>query len=309
MHAIATLPDFPVRLDQYAQMDPLEFAAKGFLASYRGRTFEAYSLDLRSFFGWCHSQDLHPLHVLRPHLEAFILWMETDKGYMSATINRRFNTVALFYKYATDEDVILKDPAAKVKRPKIDEEGQKRTYLTPLEHGVFLAAARKMGVMPNCLATLLAVRGLRISEATSLDVTDITNIGGYDHVTFIGKGGDQATVPLPVPAMRAVRAAIGERTEGPLLLNLWGNRMDRAAATRLIRKIAETAKVNTDISPHSLRRSFATTGIAMGVPLRDMQLSLRHKSPNTTAIYDRRSTNPDRDAAHRVAGYLAGMAG
>lgn len=174
---------------------------------------------------------------------------------------------------------------------------------------MFLAAAKKPGVMANALARLLAERGLRISEATQLDVTDVIQLGGYDHVQFIGKGGQSATVPLPVPTARAVRLAIGDRTEGPLLLNARGRRMDRAAATRIIRKIAAAAAVNQEISPHSLRRSFATTGIAMGVPLRDMQLSLRHKSPNTTAIYDRRGANPDRDAAHRVAGYLAGMAG
>lgn len=308
-HAIA-LPDHAgtMGVGEFAGLDPLEFALKGFLAAYRGRTLESYTLDLKSYLGWCTSHHLPPLQALRPHLELYIRWME-QVPYATATISRRFNTVALWYGYCTDEDVIVKNPAAKIKRPRIDRDGQRRTYLTPLEHGLFLAAATQHGPMANALATLLAMRGLRIAEACSLDVTDVLVIGSYDHVRFVGKGGDTATVPLPIPCARAVRTAIGGRDIGPLLLNTRGARMDRASATRLIRKIAAAAKVNTEISPHSLRRSFVTTQLAMGVPLRDVQLSVRHRSPETTVLYDRRSANPDSDTAHRVAGYLAGLGG
>lgn len=291
-----------------AEMDPLKLATMGFLARYRGKTLQAYTLDLKSFFGWCESVGLRPLQATRPHLELFVRWME-QHGYASATTSRRFNTVALFYKYAARDEIIDKDPALYVDRPQVDRDGQRRTYLTPLEHGVFLAAARTAGVMENALVTLLAMRGLRIAEACSLNVEDITVDSGYDVINFVGKGGGQATLSLPMPVMRAVRAAIGTRTAGPLLLNQRGRRMDRRCADRIIKQIAAAAKVNTDISPHSLRRSFVTTSIAMGTPLRDVQLSVRHKSPNTTALYDRRSSNPDRDSAHRVAGYLAGMTG
>lgn len=103
-------------------VDPFEFAAAGFLAAYRGRTLEAYTGDLKCFFGWCASHDLPPLQALRAHLELFVRWME-DRGYASATINRRFNTVALFYAYATDEEIIDRDPARRVKRPRIDYDG------------------------------------------------------------------------------------------------------------------------------------------------------------------------------------------
>lgn len=229
--------------------------------------------------------------------------------YASATISRRFNTVALWYGYCPDEDVLTKNPAAKVKRPRINRDGQRRTHLTPLEHGLFLAAAAKMGPQANALATLLAMRGLRIAEACSLDVTDVLIIGSYDHVRFVGKGGDTTTVPLPIPCARAVRTAIGDRDLGPLLLNTRGVRLDRTCATRLIPKIAAAAQVNTEISPHSLRRSFVTTQLAMGVPLRDVQLSVRHKSPNTTVIYDRRGTNPDSDTAHAWPVTCPGLAG
>lgn len=289
-----------------ANMDPLQLATMGFLARYKGRTLEAYTLDLRSYFGWCATHGLAPLQATRPHLELFIRWME-QVPYSSATINRRFNTVALFYKYALRDDIIAKDPAAYIDRPKIDTDGQRRTFLAPLQHGIFMAAAKEHGEMAHALACLLGMRGLRISAACGLNIEDVHQQQGYDVITYIAKGGKLTTQALPVAAMRAVRAAIGERLDGPLLLNQRGRRMDRAAATRLIQKICRAANVDDDITPHSLRRSFITTGLASGIPARDMQLAAGHAQINTTMLYDRRTHSHDRDAVHRVSGYLAGM--
>lgn len=299
------LPTSPV--SRLADLDPLHLATAGFLARYKGRTLEAYTLDLKMFFAWCEQHQLPPLQATRPHLELFIRSME-QSGYASATINRRFNTVALFYKYALRDDIIAKDPAAWIDRPKIDVDGQRRTFLAPLQHGIFMAAAKEHGEMAHALACLLGMRGLRISAACGLNIEDVTQQQGYDVITYIAKGGKLTTQALPVAAMRAVRAAIGDRTQGPLLLNQRRRRMDRAAATRLIQKIARAAaQVDHDITPHSLRRSFITTGLASGISARDMQLAAGHAQINTTMLYDRRTHSHDRDAVHRVSGYLAGM--
>lgn len=214
-HAIALPQSTAASL---GQMDPLQLATMGFLARYRGKTLKAYTLDLKSYFAWCRLHGLLPLQATRPHLELFIRWME-QVPYSSATINRRFNTVALFYKYALRDEIIVKDPAAYIDRPRIDRDGQRRTFLAPLQHGQFMAEAANHGVMSHALACLLGMRGMRIGSACSLDVGDVHQEQGYDVVVFIAKGGKLTTQALPVPAMRAVRAAIGARTEGPLLLN------------------------------------------------------------------------------------------
>lgn len=109
--------------------------------------------------------------------------------------------------------------------------------------------------------------------------------------------------------MRAVREAIGDRREGPILLTKVGTRMDRQCAYRMVQRIAVKANVNSDVSPHSLRRTFCTSGLVSGVPLRDMQIAMRHSDPKTTTVYDMASGSPDRHASHRVASYLAGMTG
>lgn len=131
---------------------------------------------------------------------------------------------------------------------------------------------------------------------------------GYDVIRFVGKGGHTYTVPLAVPVSRAVHSVIDGRDTGPILTTSWKTRMTRSAASRMIREIAQEAEVNDQISPHSLRRTFATTASAMGVPLRDIQNTLRHASPSTTGIYIRDGENLDRNSTHQVAAFLSGMA-
>jgi integrase/recombinase XerD len=301
-----------------AAMDPLELALAGFLSRYKGKTFESYQMDLRHFLGWCMSNGLAPLQATRPHLELYLRHLEADgwttragerRVYSTATINRRFNTIALFYRYALRDELIVKDPAAFVDRPRIDHDAQRRTYLPPLQHGIFLAQAEKHGVMAHALACLLGMRGLRIGATVGMDVGSVTVQDGYHCVTFIAKGGLRVTQALPLAAVPAVLAAVGQRTDGPLLLNCWGNRMSRHNADRLIKQICRAACIDTDISPHSLRRSFITTGLASGVPAQEMQQAAGHRQINTTMIYDRRRKSHDRDAVHAVNGFLAGVRG
>lgn len=288
--------------------DPTELAVAGFLARYRGSTFSDYRTDLRCFLGWCASNGLPPLQATRPHLELYIRWLE-EQEWAGSTVSRRFGTVALFFRYATMDDLVLKDPSIHVTRPKHDRDAQRRTFLTPLEFAGLLAASRIAGPQEHALIALLGLSGLRVAEACGLDVTDRIVEAGYDTLKFIGKGHRAAVVPLPIPVMRAVKAAIGDRTEGPILLNSQGRRLNRSAATRTIRRLARAAHVNSDISPHSLRRTFCTSGLVSGVPLREMQIAMRHRNPTTTALYDMAAGSPDRLASHRVASYLAGMTG
>jgi integrase/recombinase XerD len=305
----------PADLGRLAELDPLAFAVNAFLARYRGATLREYQRDLNIYLDWCRRVGLHPLQALRPHLELYIRWMEqqcssqTGQPWKSATVARRYGTVRTFYKYAAIDDLIPKDPAIAVTPPQVRDSEQKRTYLTALEYGRFLAAAAELGPREHALAALLGTNGLRISEACMLNIEDMTVERGYDTIHFVRKGGKPAAAPLSVPVMRAVRAAIGDRTQGPILVNRDGRRMDRAAAARMIRRIATAARVTTDISPHSLRRTSATTLLAIGTPLRDVQLLLGHASPNTTIVYDRGEGNADRHASHRLASYISGIAG
>ena len=286
--------------------DATRWAVAGFLARYREPTRSAYTLDLRSFLAWCTSNDRDMLHVTRAELELYLRHMEA-RGYAVATIARRFGTVATFYKYAVIDGLIPANPADAVTRPRISWEGQRRTVLHPLEFAALLTAARASGPVEHALIALLGMLGLRVSEACNADVSDLRYESGYELLHVIGKGAKPADIPLPIPVLRAVREAIGDRTSGPLLQTRTGRRLDRPAAARVVTRLARQAGVTHPISPHGLRRTFCTSGLIAGVTIRDMQHAMRHSDPRTTLRYDMAKTNLDRHAAHAVAAYLAGM--
>jgi integrase len=186
-------------------------------------------------------------------------------------------------------------------------EGQRRTVLHPLEFAAILSAARISSATDHALVCLLGMIGLRVSEACAANITDIRYESGYELLHVIGKGAKPADIPLPIPVLRAVRDVIAGRTAGPILLTRSGRRMDRAAASRALTRVAKTAGVTRHISPHGLRRTFCTTGLVAGVSIRDMQYAMRHADPRTTLRYDMAKANLDRHASHAVAAYLAGM--
>ena len=113
---------------------------------------------------------------------------------------------------------------------------------------------------------------------------------GYDSLTFIGKGGKPADIPLPVPVMRAVRVIVVGRTSGPLLLDRAGNALTCLDARRMVNRIAKTAGCR-HITPHGIRRTFCTAGLVSGLPMRDMQIAMRHADPRTTGLYDMAKNN------------------
>ncbi|MGH7573352.1 MAG: site-specific integrase [Gemmatimonadota bacterium] len=106
--------------------DPLRTeatAVAGFLAGYCGSTRTSYATDLRLFSVWCHEAKLPLFGVRRAHLELFGRWME-ERGRMGSTVSRRLSTLASFYKYCEQEQLVDRNPALNVRRPKVDYESR-----------------------------------------------------------------------------------------------------------------------------------------------------------------------------------------
>jgi integrase/recombinase XerD len=102
---------------QPAFTDPERLALAGYLAGYRGLTREAYTLDLRQFTTWCRARSLALFAVRRADIESFARELET-KGRARATVTRRLSTIAGFYRYAVEEELLDHSPAAHVRRPR-----------------------------------------------------------------------------------------------------------------------------------------------------------------------------------------------
>jgi integrase/recombinase XerD len=109
-------PSVAIATIQPAFTDAERIALAGFLAGYRGLTREAYALDLRQFASWCRGRSLALLSVRRADIEGFARDLEA-MGRARATITRRLSTIAGFYKYAVEEELLDRSPAAHVRRP------------------------------------------------------------------------------------------------------------------------------------------------------------------------------------------------
>jgi integrase/recombinase XerD len=189
-------------------------ALAGFLAGYNGLTRDAYTLDLRQFTAWCTAHGLHLFAAKRVDIESFRGDMETA-GRARATIARRLCTIAGFYRYAEEEELLAHSPAAHVRRPRLDYESH-ATALDRNELGALLVAAGLGSAQDHALISLLALNGLRISEALGADVTAIGSERGHRTLTILRKGGKIVTIPL-APRGRSRHRRTTRRADLPSL--------------------------------------------------------------------------------------------
>ncbi len=298
-----TLPEREATID--AATIKLNRALAGFLAGYAGTTLDAYRLDLRQWITWLATFHTDPFAVERAHIELYARTAEQE-GKARSTIGRRLSTVCGFYRNCEQERLIDRNPGAHVRRPKQDYEST-TLGLDRNELGAFLVQAGLSGGRDHALASLLALNGLRISEALGADIDKLEVNRGHRTVFIQRKGHKTATIPLAPRTARALDLYIGERESGPIFLNDEGTaRPDRHASARIVRRLAKRAGIDKRISPHSLRHSFITAALDAGVPLRDVQEAASHSDPRTTMRYDRGRGSLDRHATYIVSTFVAG---
>jgi site-specific recombinase XerD len=279
-------PAVPHRLPALlADTESDETLIAGFLLGYGDRTRAAYLADLRDFHAWCARIGVGLLAAHRGHIEAYIRALE-KAGRSRATVARRLATLAGFYRYAVQEGALPHSPTTHIRRPSVARDSQ--TLGLDREEAVrFLTAAQATSPRDHALACLLTLNGLRVSEAYAADVVDL--------------GVERAHRVLAV----AIDAALGGRTQGPLLVSNSSSRLDRHDAARIVTRLTRRAGLAKHITPHSLRHTMVTLALDAGVSLRDVQDAARHTDPRTTRRYDRARHALDRHATYTLAAFIA----
>lgn len=146
-----------------------------------------------------------------------------------STIDRRQSTVCGYYRFAHIDGRVSSNPAQHVRRPRVHpttQRGMDRGELV-----AFLYTAERTSPMHTALAVLLGLNGLRVSEACGANVENLGFERGHRTLQIVGKGNKPAGVPLVPRAARTVDLAIGEPTEGPILIRHDGSRLDTRTAT------------------------------------------------------------------------------
>lgn len=283
----------------------LEFATKSFLSRYRNaQTRYSYELALRQWFGWCGEQriPIDPLQAKRVHVELFARELEAT-GRMQSTVSIKLNALAGFYKFAHADELIDKDPMVHVMRPKVQREST-TNGLTRTEFADVLNAAEQSSPQDHALICVLGLNGLRVGEAISIDLEHFGRYKGQTTVTIVRKGGNTQEIPFAYRTAWAIEQLVGKRTSGPLFVARSGNRLDRAGAGRVVKRIVRSCGIGKRISPHSLRHTFVTLSRDAGIPDRDIIASTGHADVRMCEYYDRHRNKVERNATHGLASFV-----
>ena len=290
--------------------NPEDLAAKTFLARYSGGTKVTYTFAIRRFFNWCQSQSIPPLDIKRPFIEAYMRSMEDDELAPSTRI-QQLGIIRGFYRIAVMDEYLEKDPSLYIRKPRNWQPETRLLGLTRYEMGDLFRAAKKDPV-ERCAIALMAMLGLRVSEAAGLTIEDTQHeLQGHRVIRFTGKGSKPATIPLPVSLQRVIDAAIGDRTTGPLLTRNRGPRKgqahDRRSLAWTVQRLGQKAGIEHKVHPHELRHTFVQSALDAGLELEVVEFAARHEDPRTTVGYTRARNTLDRHGVHTVAAYHGGI--
>ena len=265
-------------------------------------TIASYRRDLRRYVGFLGAAGVRTLsEVAESDVAGFLAALrqgDDDHPPLSATsAARAVVAVRGLHRFALLDGVVAGDVAAEVRPP---TPARRLPKAVPVESVVALIEAAgtvegPRGLRDRALLELLYGTGARISEAVGLAVDDVDR--GQAVVRLAGKGGKERIVPVGSYALRAVedylvgaRPALAAKSRGgvrggPLFLNARGGPLSRQSAWTILRAAAERAGLTAEISPHTLRHSFATHLLDGGADVRVVQELLGHASVTTTQIY------------------------
>ena len=251
----------------------------------------AYERDLRRFFDWLRGRRIEGLSI--SELADYPAWL-TAQDLAPASISRHVVSLKMFFRYLQLEGALGENQAELLGTQKLWQ--RVPTVLSPSEIDALLmgaAAPRPLWRRDRAMLELLYATGCRVSELSLLRARDLHL--GERYCLCHGKGDKQRVVPLGRRAVAAVelylqyeRPGLAERREPPsqfLLLSSRGGRLRRERIWELIKLYAKLAGCASELSPHSLRHSFATHLLAGGADLRQVQEMLGHASIATTQIY------------------------
>lgn len=261
-------------------------------------TVAAYGRDLKKLLQWLGKNS--PAKLKLSDLSEFIAVLQRDK-LAPSSISRAIVATRMFYKYLQLEGVVKDNPTELLGTQKTWQRIPK--VLTTAAVDRFLAAPKRhdaQGLRDRAILELLYATGCRVSEVSNLLLANVHLRDGYCQVE--GKGSKQRMVPMGKRAVEAITEylqtvrprLVGQRDPHSvpwLILSRSGRRLRREAIWELVKRYALRVDVDPEISPHTMRHSFATHLLAGGADLRQIQEMLGHASIQTTQIYTQVETS------------------
>lgn len=258
---------------------------------YSMNTKKAYESDLNQFMGFLKEQNIISVQqiqktIIRDYL-AFLAHLHNDER----SIAHKLTVIRQFYKYLMIEKIVEDSPIEGISQPKLKKTLPKVLSLKEVDQLLAIPLNTKYDFRNKAMLELMYASGLRISELIHLKVHDVN--AEMATVRVLGKGNKERIVPLGDYALAALllyqveyRSQLlkKERTDD-LFLSSRGTSMSRQAFFKIVKQCAKEQGIKKDLSPHTLRHSFATHLVENGADLRSVQELLGHSDISTTQIY------------------------
>jgi integrase/recombinase XerD len=273
------------------------------LAIERGvakNTLASYRRDLHRYLQYLAENSIFDSAEISELLVAeFALQLHSKYGLKSSSIARILAAIRGAHRFWLIEGVVSQDVATNIKPPKLSKRLPKAISISEVERLLSasgpepdsLEDAESIRVRDRAILELLYATGARVSEVVALDLDDIVD---PTLIRLFGKGSKERIVPVGRYAQRALEAylvrtrpslaSLGKGTSA-LFINQRGARLSRQSIWQIISDAAQVAKLGVEVSPHTLRHSFATHLLEGGADVRVVQELLGHSSVATTQIY------------------------
>ncbi len=257
-------------------------------------TIAAYRTDLEQLSSFLSQRGITGWNtVTEDDILAFMLFLR-ERRYANSTVARRTAAVKSFYTYLLNNDFIADNPTEKIDSPKVDRCPPHAISITQIDEllELPLRSSNPEGLRDKAMLELLYATGMRVSELVALDLAHVDMQDGT--VLCVGKRERARTLPLSNTAVTAMeeyldigRSQLVREAVGPveaLFLNHRGRRLTRQGFWLILKSYAEELGLE-NLTPHTLRHSFAAHMLSNGAELREVQELLGHASLSTTQIY------------------------
>ena len=271
-----------------------------------GNTVSSYVRDVTQFSRYLmETAGLEPSQGETEHIECYITYM-TGKGKSASSIARSIASLKSYYGYLLNQGVIRKNPAKDA--ASVKAERKLPQILTGKEVELFLEQPQCVdpkGYRDHAMLELLYATGIRVSELIGLDVEDVSLPGAFIRCRSRGK---ERIIPLYAAAVKALSdymkdirpQLVLDPRESALFVNMSGERMSRQGFWKIIKYYQDKAQINKDITPHTLRHSFAAHLLENGADLRSIQEMLGHADMSSTQIYSHMVKQKLQDVYHKA---------
>ncbi len=253
-------------------------------------TLQSYRRDIEQYMTYVDNNNLDFKTANKTSIITYLIYLQKE-GKATSTISRNLASIRSFYQYMVRTKVVEEDPTEGLESPKMEKKLPK--ILSVSEVNLLLEQPKCVdlkGYRDKAMLEILYATGIRVSELINLDISDVNVEMGFikcrnAHKERVIPVGAAACAALTDYLKEARNAMIHTDDETALFVNTNGGRLTRQGFWKIIKQYKNQAKISMDITPHTLRHSFATHLVENGADLRAIQEMLGHSDISSTQIY------------------------